>query len=285
MKKMLPLILVMLVITAVLQGTSLINREDSPVAFHFEAEMGALSVVHHTYQVGENGDAFNFRTQGGQDILFPFTRFQAGMLIKDRHLVELLYQPLTIVTKVPFEGPVGMDGKKLDGPMELTYGFPFYRATYGFDLLKDSRAQFFVGGVIQLRNASIIFAQLDGDSEDNDSEMVTSQNVGPVPALFIRGRYEFPSGLHLQGEATGIFASSRFINGANFEFEGSLLDASLRAGYGLKNDTDVFGVVRFIGGTASGTSESNRDRWSVPDETFTENRLAIVSVSIGAALK
>lgn len=281
MKRIIVIALAVLCVSAGVHGTSLINSQDSNVAFHVEAEAGALSVLRHIYQVGDDGDRFNFRTQGGQDILFPFTRFQAGMVIKDRHLVELLYQPLTIVTKVPFREEITIDGKELKGPMELTYGFPFYRATYGFDLLSSPEAKFYVGGVIQLRNASIIFAQLDGDED----KIVTSQNLGPVPALFVRGRYDFPSGLHLQGEATGIYASSRFINGADFDFEGSLLDASLRAGYGLNHGAEVFAVLRFIGGTAYGNSESGRNRWSVPEKTFTENRLALLSLSIGAALR
>ncbi len=281
-KRFVIFILLLSVLPLAVSADSLINRESSPVQVFLEAEQGTLLVAYHTIQIGKDNDPFNYRTQGGQEILFPFARYQAGLTISDRHLVSLLYQPLTIVTKVPFRDSVTMDDVPFDGsdnPMELTYGFPFYRLTYGYNLLRGDQAQLYVGAVLQLRNASIIFSEIGGE------QIAVSQNLGPVPALFAQGRYVFPSGLTLMGEATGIFASSAFINGADFTFEGSLLDASLRAGYLLESGMEMFFNLRFLGGSAKGESEYDNAAWSKSKEQFTANYLGTVSASIGVTLR
>lgn len=62
--------------------------------------------------------------------------------------------------------------------MELTYSFPFFRATYTYDLLsKFDNAYLGVGLALQIRNASIRFIPVDG------SDAYVAQNVGLVPAL------------------------------------------------------------------------------------------------------
>ncbi|MFO8041909.1 MAG: hypothetical protein R6U25_01795, partial [Alkalispirochaeta sp.] len=39
-------------------------------------ELGFVDVPHHTLQFGENTDQFDYVTQGGQEILFPFQRLR-----------------------------------------------------------------------------------------------------------------------------------------------------------------------------------------------------------------
>jgi hypothetical protein len=97
---------------------------------------------------------------------------------------------------------------------------------------------------LQIRNASIVFKSIAGTA----TELYVSQNLGLVPALAIYSQYRFPFGLVLTADIAGIYASSAFFNGADFEFEGSILDASLRMGYELPNGLELFGNVRFFGG-------------------------------------
>jgi len=271
-------------------GESLINREDSPLRFSFETEQGTLAVVRHTIQIGDGGDVFDYRKEGGQELLFPFSRYQAEMTAADRHLVSLLYQPLRVVTKVSFAESRTIDGVEFEAgtPMELTYGFPFYRLTYGYDLLPGDH-QLYIGALLQMRNASIVFRDLGTDSGNigdyDERSMVVSQNLGPVPALFIRGRYELPSGAFFQAEAAGIYASSRFINGADFDFTGSLLDASLRAGYPLRNGMEVFLALRYLGGSAEGESEYAQSFWTDSKNPYTANNLSTVTLAAGLTVR
>lgn len=160
--------------------------------------------------------------------------------------------------------------------MNLTYSFPFYRISYTYDILaKYPQAVLGVGVVMQIRNASIVFEQVDG------AKQYVSQNVGFVPALAVYARYEFPFGLVLSADIAGSYAKSAWFNGAGFEFEGSVLDASLRMGYLVQNDLELFGNLRFFGGTAEGTSMDSASTWTEPTDRFTKNNIATLAVSVG----
>jgi hypothetical protein len=201
----------------------------------------------------------------------------------DRHRVSFLYQPLEVNTTVRMQEDITIDGNDFkvsdNERLDLKYGFPFYRASYSYDLLKEDDRVLGVGAAIQIRNASIIFASGDG------STVTVSQNVGIVPALHLYSRLELDSGINLTADATGIYASSAFINGATYQFEGSLLDASLRLGYRLKGNNEVYGALRFVGGTSDGTTQDTDRSWSESVEKYTTNNLATLTVSMGFALR
>lgn len=264
---------------------SLINTADSPVQFYAEAEGGFIKVFSNRYQSGEDGTSFNFVTQGGEEILFPLSRFELGMTIAQRHKLSVLYQPLAISTTVTFEEDVTVDGQTFDAgtAMELTYGFPFWRFTYGYDLLERDDVDVFVGAALQLRNASISFQPVNGGSAG--SEATTSQNLGLVPALYAEGSYELPSGIRIGLEATGSYASSAFFNGADFEFEGSLLDTSLRISLPLKNGLATFVNLRYLGGGGSGYSEYEDKYWTQADADYSSNTLSTLSLTAGLEIR
>ncbi len=265
---------------------SLINKEDAPVQFFADYETGLVSVLSHKIKIGEPGNLFDYVSQGGQDILFPFERYNVGAVINERHRISFLYQPLEINTVVPFESTVTVDGKDFDGVTELKYGFPFWRVSYSYDLLEEKDVTFAVGFSLQIRNASIVFKDVSNDPA-KENVVAVSQNVGPVPAIHIYSRWETPFGVDLSADITGLYASSALINGASFEFEGSILDASLRAGYELKNNVEIFGNVRFLGGTAKGSSSYSGTNWSVASNAgrYTENTLATFSATMGLTIR
>jgi hypothetical protein len=266
-------------------------------AFSFEpfveTEQGTIGVLYHTYQngvapTGGTSTKFDFKNQGGQDLLYPFERYSVGATINDAHRIWFTYQPFLLVTNVTFQEnvTVGKDeGVSPDAPltfdagtdMQLTYSFPFYRVSYTYDVLKNvERAKLGLGMVIQIRDASIRFQALDG------SKLFVSQNLGIVPALQIYSEYSFPFGLTLSADIAGIYASSALFNGASFEFEGSILDASLRASYDLGDGFSIFGNARFFGGTSNGVSQYDDDeRWSVSSYEYTENDIATMTASVG----
>jgi len=265
-------------------------------AFSFEpfveTEQGAIAILSHTYQNGPAPDGgssteFDFRNQGGQELLAPFSRFAVGATIAKNHRVWFSYQPLLLETNVTFQEDVEV-GVQSDGvtpiefaegtPMKLLYSFPFYRMSYTYDVLSAyDNATLGLGVVVQIRNASIRFESLSG----GDEQLYVSQNLGVVPALALYSEYIFPFGLTLSADIAGIYASSAFFNGADFEFTGSILDASLRASYDVGNGYSLFGVARFFGGTSSGVSEFENDSWTVSNYPFTENNIATLTASVG----
>ncbi|MDC7226268.1 MAG: hypothetical protein PQJ61_05850 [Spirochaetales bacterium] len=262
---------------------SLINHSDSNIKFFLETELGTTGIQYHTITIGDAGtaDTFNFVTEGGQEILYPFERFNLGMTIKNHHRISFLYQPLEVVTESVFEEDRTIDGVTFTAgtEMEMTYSFPFYRITYAYDFFAEDNIDLGLGAALQLRNASIIFKQLNGE------QMTVSQNLGLVPALNFIGAYRFNNRFYLSTDITGSYASSAFFNGADFEFAGSLLDASLRTGYTLKNNIDLFLNLRFIGGSASGTSGYDRNNWTDSDSPTTSNYLATTNLSFGLTVR
>jgi hypothetical protein len=103
-------LLISLGLSAQVQQNSFINLPDSPIQVFAEVETGFVKVLSHTFQSGDTGTNFNFVTQGGQEILFPFQRVTLGANLGDRHLISALYQPLTIETEVTFRDAVTIDG-------------------------------------------------------------------------------------------------------------------------------------------------------------------------------
>ncbi|MDP3178816.1 MAG: hypothetical protein Q8M76_13000, partial [Spirochaetaceae bacterium] len=225
-------------------------------AISFEAELGAVKVLSHTYRAGAQpaNSEFDYVSQGGQEILFPFQRLSATAALGP-HQLRFLYQPLEVSTKSTFRSAVTIDGTTFAAgtPVDMKYGFPFYRATYLYEALRGGGSYLAAGAALQIRNASISFASADGE------QLALSQNLGLVPALAVSGRLELGGGIFALFDATGIYASSALINGADFEFEGSLLDASLRIGAPIgapirDAGSEAFLAARFLGGSAAGVS-------------------------------
>ena len=277
MKKASFLILMMVLSFSATTQESIINPPDAWYAFAFEYETGYTKLLHHTIQFGESGTNFNLITQGGQEILFPFTRLAADIILWKRHTLSFLYQPLTIETETRLFEPVTIDDITFaaDQGLLIKYGFPFWRLTYRYNFIENDRFTLGAGLALQLRNASIVFQPQDG------TDITVNQNLGPVPALSFYTRYDFPFGLFLALEATGLYASSAFINGADFEFEGSILDASLRTGFRLQRGIEAFISTRFLGGSAKGTSEYETDYWTQGASGYTSNYLATLILSLG----
>ncbi|MBN2860598.1 MAG: hypothetical protein JXK93_10090 [Sphaerochaetaceae bacterium] len=278
MKRLITLIMVSLILLTSLQALSF-----EPF---FEYEAGAISILSHTYQNGvsssDPGTLFDFRDEGGQDVLYPFERFQIGARIDDRHRVWFSYQPLELVTNVTFREDVSVGNYDFVAgtPMKLTYSFPFYRLSYTYDLLGEyENAYLGPGLVLQIRNASIRFESLTAGAES----LYVTQNVGLVPALALYSEYRFPFGVTLSADIAGSYADSAFFNGADYEFSGSILDASLRMAYQTTDRLALFGNLRYFGGTSKGTSDGD-DSWSVSETNFSQNNIASITASVGALI-
>jgi hypothetical protein len=258
------------------------------------AEVGYLAVLKHLYQSGDDAGStlFNYVTQGGQDILFPFQRFAADVVLGGRHRVTLLYQPLTLKTQTVADRngsngglPIEIDEAVFNPGtvMDLTYGFDFWRASYLYDFARSPDTILGAGLSLQIRNASIVFS---GTDPLGNPVRTVQQNIGPVPILKVRAAHQFSPAFGLDFEADGFYASSAFFNGSGRPFKGWVWDAALAARTQVMPGAQAFLVVRSIGGGAEGNNayDYTSSTTSTPG-SYTYNELATLAVSLGFSLQ
>ncbi len=239
------------------------------------AELGFLAVLSHKLQFGNDGTYFDYVREGGQDNLYAIARMSLELELKRRHTFVFLYQPLELVTSVALPRDVRIAGAEFPQgtPVELRYGFPFYRASYLYDLVKSPKHELSIGLSMQIRNATIDFKSQDGKI------FTSNRNIGPVPILKSRGRYSFERGGFLGYEVDGFYAPISVINGSDNEVTGAIVDLSLRGGLALPANGEMFLNLRYLAGGAVGQSD--------PEPTYdgyTKNWLHFMTVSIGAAI-
>jgi hypothetical protein len=236
-------------------------------------ELGGLLPVYHHVQFGSDGTEFDYVEEGGQDVIFPFARLSMEVLL-GRHTVVFLYQPLTLDTEVTLTRAVTVDGLTFpeQTPIDLRYGFPFYRASYLYRVSDRGAFSAELGASLQIRDATITFTSADGTLRRSN------RSLGPVPALKARLRYDLPSRWFLAAEIDGFYAPVKYFNGGDSDVEGAIVDASLRAGHVLSPNAEAFLNLRWIGGGAEGTSD--------PDDFgdgYNQNWLHFLTVSLGVS--
>jgi hypothetical protein len=252
------------------------------------AELGFATILSHRYQSGSNGTRFDFVRQGGQDTLFPFQRYSVDAIFVGRHHATLLYQPLTLNTRTVADRNGTNGGKPIviddasfapGTPMDVTYGFDFWRLSYLYDFIRDPKTILGAGLSLQLRNASIVFSSVDGKTR------AVSQNIGPVPILKIRAAHWFHPLFALDLEADGFYASSAIFNGSGKPFEGWIWDASLTAKTRFMPQAVAFLVLRTIGGGAKGNNAYSYVSSTTTANAATFNALSTFEVALGASLE
>jgi hypothetical protein len=238
-------------------------------------EAGFLDVVDHRIAYSKDDPAFRYERDGGQDILFPFYRLSAELVAAEKHTVIFLYQPLELETRVEMPADFSLDGEAFSGStLRVLYGFPFYRVSYLNTFVDRSRFALAAGGSLQIRNANTEFEARGGADGQPAEGFYRSADVGPVPLLKARARYTLPRGFWLETEIDGIYAPISYLNGSDNDTTGALLDASIRAGYTVSPQVEVFANARYLGG---GATNSDPDNYSF-------NWLNVTSVSLGTAL-
>jgi len=262
------------------------NSPDSFWGFQSHVEVGFLGFFYHRIQFGVGETYFNYVADGGQDVWFPFQRISADIFLGPRHRIVFLYQPIDVRTKVRLASPVSVYGETFDAgePLELRYGFDFYRLSYLYDFSKDPRNELAVGASLQIRDAVITFSQPGDPAANQAAKLREQRNVGPVPALKFRAKYYVGPKVWLGTEIDGIYAAGKgFVGSTEVEsgFVGAILDASLRAGFTPREYLDAFLNLRYIGGGAEGTATD----YVGPGDGYTKNWLHAFSVSLGVTLR
>jgi hypothetical protein len=258
-------------------GESFINRSGNWYTLQGGLELGFLDVAAHTIQFDTEGTKFDYVDEGGQGVLFPFSRLTAELNLSGRHNIIFLIQPLDIRTQALLQRDIVVDELTFpEGtPVDLRYGFTFYRMSYLYDLAKAKNKELAIGLSLQIRNATISFASSDGKL------FRINEGIGPVPILKFRSRHPFNNGMWFGTEVDGFYASGKYITGSENDFEGAILDASVRLGFEFIDYLDSFLNIRYIGGGAKGTEEDDPG----PGDGFTDNWLHTISISLGFYLR
>ncbi len=241
------------------------------------AEIGIVAPVSHVITYGKDGTEFDYVEEGGQDVLFPFARFGVDLDAGKRHTFVLLYQPLDLRTSVTLERDVRWDGVDFpEGtPVELRYGFSFWRGSWMYDLLPGPEREATIGGSLQIRNANLEITSTDGELRS------VNRDVGPVPLIKSRFRWPLSNEGWFGAELDAAWAPIRYINGSDSDVEGVLVDLSARAGTELRPGVDFFMNVRYFAGGAVGTSSNA----TPPGDGFSENWLHFLTLSAGFAVR
>jgi hypothetical protein len=245
-----------------------------------KTEVGALYSIENSLQIGTEGTDVSIPSDLGQETIYPFLRFQLDLDIGNkgrRNTLALLYQPLSLssVSAPTQDIQVGdvtfPEGRGID----FTYGFSFWRLTWLYDVLPDEDHELAFGMALQIRNANIVYAAIDG------SRVVATRNIGPVPILAFRGRGTLTKRLWLSGEFQGFYANIRGVNGGSTDVEGAIADTSVKLGLAGPNGASSFVGLRYVGGGAVGES-SRADPFT---DGYTRNWLHLMSLSIGFELR
>lgn len=266
--------------TPIAEDSWIDRNPEASVALRAQAEVGALYPIVNIYQVGQNGTEVSIPNDLGQENLFPFLRFQLDLDIGTkgrRNTLSFLYQPLTLQSLSAPDRDLQIgdilfpEGRGID----FTYGFSFWRLTWMYDVLPATDKELAFGLALQIRNANIVYAAVDG------SAVVATRNIGPVPILAFRGRGMLTKKLWMAGEMQGFYANIPGVNGGSTDVEGAILDTSLKVGLAGPQGASAFLALRYVGGGAVGESR----RADPFTDGFTRNWIHFMSLSAGFELR
>jgi hypothetical protein len=249
----------------------------SPSDFSATAEAGFVAPLRHTIQLGQDGTALDYVKEGGQDNLFAVRRMAVEVALGERHSVGLLYQPLDLRTAISAPRDLVFDGVVFPAstPMELRYGFDFYRASWLVDLVQNDKSELSLGLSLQLRNATLDFTSTDG------ALRTTNRDIGPVPLIKARGQYELSPKAWVGFEVDGFYAPVKYLNGGSADVVGAIVDASVRAGTHWRWGMDPFVNLRYLGGGAEGTDNTP----NAGTDGYVENWLSFATVTVGVTVR
>lgn len=242
----------------------------APYRLSLSFDDGPLAVLENRARFGDDGTWFDFREDGGQDVLFPVVRLSATLVVDGKHVLRGLYQPFSLRTVATLDEPLVVDGQTFAAgtPMGLRYGFSFWRGSWRYRWGRaDRRVE--LGGGLQIRNADIAFEALDG------SRLAVEGDVGPVPLLEAGGRLPVGRGVWVGMDFEGIWAPVRYLNASRSDVEGLFLETELLAGVDLPPWGEAFVLVRYFGGGAAGTGADG----------YSANWLHTVALTAGFALQ
>lgn len=203
-------------------------------AFELELEGGPVWQTRNDVEIPNDGSASRFSLV---DVLGkgPWIggRVYLSWNVSERHGVRLLYAPLSITDTGPLPGPVSFAGESYDGaaPVEATYQFNSYRASYRWRWRESERLALWLGFTAKIRDADIALRQGATASHKED--------FGFVPLLHVAGEWRANSVAFLSFDADGLAGGP-----------GRAIDAALKAGLRVGERTSLRVGYRTVEGGA-----------------------------------
>ncbi len=271
------MIFAILLNTTVHASDSYLNSGDREWAVQPSVEFGFVAPFSNSIQFGKNGTDFDYVKDGGQDNLFKYSRWELAFHSKKGHGFRFLYQPLDVVSTQELDRDTIFDAVTFPGgtPMQFRYGFDYYRASYTYDVWRSDNAVVSMGGSLQLRNATLDFRSLDGEQQNSN------RDIGPVPLLKIRAKWQQSPLRFWEFEADGAYAPIKYLNGDVSDVIGALLDTSVKGGFVFDRGLEAFMTLRYIGGGAEGTDDDPEDG----KDGFVANWIHAGVVSLGFSFR
>lgn len=205
-----------------------------------DVEAGPLYFLQNDGRYGAAGSFYTAETVAQNRNLFIARRASGEARFLDRHTVVLLYAPLDVDTTVTLGAPLTFRDVTFPAGSVVTHRYLFdgLRASYLYRLYQGHGLTGELGGTLQIRNAQVAF------TDEAGTRFVAERDIGLVPALKARLRYDTPNGLYAMWEADGL--ASPVFGGV----KGSILDTALTLGLPVRSDADVFVRLRYLAGGA-----------------------------------
>ncbi|NMO17046.1 hypothetical protein HPC49_34595 [Pyxidicoccus fallax] len=217
-------------------------------ALFIEVEAGPLKVFRNELGFGAGGTRYSAEDINQDEPLFNTKRASVEARLGERHGVVLLYAPLPITTRATLTKDILFKDTLFPAgtPVEHTYSFSGYRASYVYRLINGERFQWDVGVSLQIRTALVELRSQDGGLYARDAD------IGPVPALKTRLTWWPSKRLWAALEVDGLVNPTDPSGGA-------LYDAALTLGVPLDDDAAVspYLRLRFYGGGVDNTDSDS----------------------------
>lgn len=203
-------------------------------------EGGGLWIGQNDGRYGKAGTLYNAGTVAQNANLFRAERFSGEARFLDRHTVVLLYAPLDVTTRVRLADPLTFRDTTFAPAtvVDHRYLFDGFRASYLYRFFQGGGWTLEGGGTLQIRNAVVSLTDVSG------RQFAAERDIGLVPALKVRVRYDTPTGPYALWEADGLGALGFG------QVKGGILDTALTLGIPLTAGWDVTLRARYLTGGA-----------------------------------
>lgn len=228
-------------VTLVLAGLLQSAAAAQTSTFEIEIEGGPVWQTRNDVEVPNDGTATRFSLS---DLVGsgPWWTGRAYLTwnFSERHSVRFLYAPLSVTESGTPTGPLSFAGATYVGstPVQATYTFNSYRASYRWRFHSGDRSAAWVGVTAKLRDATIALVQGATSSRKDD--------LGFVPLLHLSAVRSFAPGWHVFFDADALAGGP-----------GRAIDAALKLGYEVGDRWSIRAGYRTVEGGADVESVYN----------------------------
>lgn len=214
-------------------------------------EGGGLWIGQNDGRYGTNGTLYNAGTVALNANLVKAERLSAEARFLERHTLVLLYAPLDVTTRVRLDAPLTFrDATFASGTViDHRYLFDGFRASYLYRFFQGNGWTIEGGGSLQVRNALVSVTDVTG------AAFAAERDIGLVPALKVRLRYDTTLGPYALWEADGLGTPGFG------QVKGAILDTALTLGVPLAAGCDATLRARYLTGGAD-VPQRNLYNWA-----------------------